>query len=330
MNLSDLFRPRWRHSNADIRLAAVAKITKPATLLKIARQSSDERLRLEAGRRLDLAPLLRQLARSASNDAVRLEAAVAAKDQACLSAIALNCWSISQGQKAVGHIHNPLLLRRVAASAKQDAIRLTAALKLDNPAMLRSVARSSKQIDIHWQVARRLNDPCMMADIAMHKPGNVKVAPIRHKARKALMACLDQYRRNGDNAALRETILNLPYLAFKLEAFARLSADQINLSLLLYLANQEMRYVPKDLMEKMLMKIKEGGWHIWPTIQKMPCIHCRGSGRLALRSISASSNWNEHNNFPCPECEGQGNRTFRLVTCERNPHEIITFRFPEG
>ncbi len=329
MNIKNLFRPRWQHNNANIRLAAIAKITNKATLGKIAERSDDERLRLEAARRLHHTRLLKQLAQSASDDAIRLEAAIAVQDQACLSAIALSCWSIAQGQTAVHNIHIPLVLMRVARSAKQDAVRLSAALKLNDPKLLRLVARSSNQIDVHWQVARRLNDPRMMADIAMHKPGNVKVAPMRRKARQALMTYLNQCQRNHDNAALKATIHTSPHLTFKLEAFVRLSPDQITMPLLLYLASQDMHYIPKDIMEKLISQIKHGGWRIWPTIQKTPCIHCQGSGTLTLRSGSANDTWIDHDGFPCPECEGEGERLFRRVTCERNQGETVIFRFPE-
>ncbi len=329
MKIIDLFRPRWRHSDPDVRLAAVDRITNPATLRKIARRSTDERLRLEAGKRLADLDVLRDLARWASDDTLRLEAALFARDESCLTAFALGSWSIAQGQIAVAHIRNPLLLRRVARSAKQDTVRLGAALKLDDPNLLRQVARSSTHIDVHWQVARRLNDLRMMADIAFYKPGNVKAAPIRREARRALIACLDRYRLHRDHAGLRAALQDCAHPMFKLEAFVRLPPGQVTLPMLLHLSSQEMRRIPRELLDRMLARIQQAGWQTRPSRQKAPCRHCQGSGALAYCSVSANATWRDNDGFPCPECEGEGQCHHRRVTCERDGSEIVTFRFPE-
>jgi hypothetical protein len=312
-----------------VRLKAVARITDAKTLRRIASDSGDEQLRLTAACRLNDAPLIKNIARSATGGNIRLEAAIAAGDQSCLAAIALNDWVISRGLKAVEEITNALLLRRVTRSAKQDAIRLAAAIKLANPELLKDVARSSNHIDIHWQVAKRLNDPQLLAEIVHFKPGNAKMAPLRRKAKNALMAYLDRCQEKGDHQALLEAMTSVPHLTTKLEAFVRLPAAVITLGLLRYLALQDFRYVPEALRETALAQIRSGGWLVWSAYQHQPCIHCHGSGKLSLKCISANNIWSDRDMFPCPECDGKGKNMVKLVTCKNKNSGQVAFRFPK-
>ena len=222
----------------------------------MADQSNDERVRLEAARRLNDVTVLKTLAQTATQESVRMDAAILVHDQPCLTAIALKAWDIQLGKKAVGHIQNRMLLRRVAQSAQQDAIRLAAALRLEDTALLKQVARSSKHVDVHWQVAQFLNDPCLLADIVMFKPGNIRLEPLRRKARQALMNQLDLCGRNMDHSALLAVIQSLTHPTFKLEAFVRLPNNHITKAVLDHIAIQDLRYIPRELLDRMLTCIQ--------------------------------------------------------------------------
>ena len=315
MNLKDLFRPKWRHSDHHIRLAAMAGIHRLSKLHKIARRSDDERVRLEAARRLGDIALLKVLARSASQEQIRMEAAIELQDQPCLTAIALNTWNIRLGQTSVRHIHNRLLLLRVARSAQQDAIRLAAAMKTADEVLLRQVARSSSHIDVQWQVARHLDDPGMLAEITVFKPGNMRLDPVRRTARRALIAHLDRCRRKGEHQALLTVIRSVVNPIYKLEALVRLPATEISETLLEYLASQNLRYIPNELLNKMLSAIRAAGWRTGIFIRQASCPHCRGRGQLPLKYVSVNDSICDHDGFPCPDCRGMGQNPCRHIVC---------------
>jgi hypothetical protein len=294
----------------------------------MATQSDDERIRLEAARRLNDVFLLQALAQAATQESVRLEAAIEVGDQPSLTAIALKAWDIHLGQKAVRHIHNKLLLHRVARSAQQDAIRLAAALKMEDTNLLRQVARSSKHIDVHWQIAHYLKDPCMLADIAMFKPGNMHLEPLRRMARRALMNQLDRCGQTQDHGALLAVIKSSANPTFKLEAFVRLTADRVTGSVLRQIAAQDLRYIPKDLLDTVITCTRAAGWRVELSVQHTACMFCRGTGQLALKCISANDTWGDYDVFACPDCRGQGNMPFRQAACTGPDGTRVALKLP--
>ncbi len=328
MKFANLFKPKWQHHQRAVRISALARISDAPTLRRIAQESDDERLRLMAASRLNDQDCIKAIARCAAEESVRLDAALETRDQSCLTAVALDEWSIQRGLKAVERITNAMLLRRIARSAKQDAIRLAAALKMDHPDLLKQVARSSNLIEIHWQVAKKLNDPILLAEITQFKPGNRKMGFLRRKAKQKLMDYLDACQNSGDLEALVDVIQSVPHLSFKLEAFMRLPAEAITSSVLQRLADQDYRYIPARQRQQLLARIGGAHWRTRAGEYSRACIHCNGSGNLALKCISRNNNWYDRGVFPCPECNGQGERLFKHVTCHNQHGACVVFEFP--
>ncbi len=322
MNLLNWIRPKWQHGDKDKRLKAVLKVKRPRTLRKIADHSDDERLRFEAARRLNDADRIKKMAYNASQEVVRLEASILIDEQSNLASIALDAWDIHVGRKAVSHIKNELLLQRVARSAKQDAIRLAAALKLNDDTLLRRVAHSSNHIDVHWQVAKNLDDPGLLAEIIMFKPTNMHLEPLRRKARRALIDHLSNCEAEGNNEGLINAMKSVPHPSFKLEAFVRLDPSQINYKTLKYLAEQDFRYIPKILLNKMIRHIESAGWQVTPTRHHSPCGYCRSKGQLALKYLSANDSWVDQDIFPCPDCNGKGSIPVQMIRCTLNEYSL--------
>ncbi len=324
MRFRNLFKSKWRRTDS----TTVAKTKSARKLRKMADQNDDERIRLEAARRLNDVTVLKALAQAATQETVRMDAAILVNDQPCLTAIALKAWNIHLGQEAVAHIRNQMLLRRVARSAQQDAIRLAAALKLQDADLLRQVAQSSNHVDVHWQVAQYLNDPCMLADIVLFKPGNLRLEPLRRMARQALMDQLDHCEKKKDQVALLTSIRSLSNPCFKIEAFVRLPTDYIDAPLLEYIAAQDLRYIPRKLLEIMIMRIQAAKWQVALSIQHSDCIFCRGTGQLSLKCISANDTWSDYDAFVCPECRGFGKIPFRQALCARPDGTRIKLKLP--
>jgi hypothetical protein len=324
----NLFKPIWRRSKHRNDAAAVARIRSVRRLRKLATQSDDEQIRLEAARRLGDGLLLQTLAHSATQESVRMEAAIEIHDQPCLTAIALKAWDIHLGQKAVWYIQNRLLLRRIANSAQQDAIRLAAAIKTEDADLLRQVAKSSNHIDVRWQIAHYLKDPCMLADIAMFKPGNMHLEPLRQMARRALMHLLDRCGESQDHGALLEVIKSTANPTFKIEAFVRLPADLITAPVLERLAAQDLRYIPRELLDKAITWVRAAGWQVELSVEYAACIFCRGKGKLALKCILANETWGDYDVFACPDCRGFGKTPFRQADCTRPGEARVLLKFP--
>lgn len=325
--LQNLFKPAWQHSDANKRLRAVSKLTSRKKLRKIIDQSKDERLRFEAARRLDDTSLIKMIAYHAAQETVRLEASICINGQANLAAIALNAWDIYVGKRAVKFIDNRLLLHRVARSAKQDAIRLEAALKLGDSDLLRRVARSSNHIDVHWQVAKRLDDPYLLAEIIVFKPSNMRLEPLRRKARRALTEHLNRCQADNNHKALLAAMKAVPHVGLKIEAFVRLKPEQVTLPVLQYLSAQDFRYVPQELLDRMINSIQSGGWQVRPALQQVPCDYCQNKGVLSLKHISVNDAWVEQDVFPCPDCSGKGKLALQWAVCYRK-RETVKLQLP--
>jgi hypothetical protein len=329
MNLRYLFKPKWQHPRAEVRLAAMAKISSPKKLRKIAVHSKDERVRFEAARRLADISLISRLARTAAQDTVRLEAALLIRDQAILAAIALNDWDIERGQKAVRYIDNAMLLQRIARSAQQDGIRLAAAMKLQRTELIREVAETTNDIQIRWQVACHLEDPYLMAQIALYKPANIHMSKLRQKAFSAYKAQLDKCRVHGTRQILLAIMHTVDHTPLKLEAFIRLPVDTINDGLLKYLSRQEFRFTSNKCLLKMLKAIKTAGWQVSMSTSLSVCAECNGNAEIAIKSISVNSAWVDYDRYPCPECNGRGSIPLRIVTCKRDSGQKVIFQLPK-
>ncbi len=327
MKLFNLFKPKWQQGDIDKRLSAVSKISSSKKLRKIADQSNDERLRFEAACRLNDRALIKLMAKSASQETIRLEASIRINDQSNMASIALNAWDIHLGQKAIKHIQNDYLLHRIARSAKQDAVQLAAALKLNDAQLLRQVARSSNHIDVHWQVAKHLDDPCMLADIILFKPANMRLEPLRRKARRALTDHLNRCRDKRDHEGLAAAIKAVPHPSFKIEAFVRLHPERITPGILVYMTQQDFRYIPIPLLNKMVDRITAGGWLVSSSLRQTPCDYCHSKGELSLRYLSSNEAWVANEKFPCPDCRGEGKVPQRRLTCRKNG-KTITLRLP--
>ncbi len=309
---------------------ALAKTDSPKKLRKIAAQSTDERIRLEAARRLGDFSLIATLARTAAQETVRLKAALLNRDQAALSAIALSDWDIERGQAAVNSIDNELLLRRIARSALQDAIRLAAAMKLENPELIREIAETTNDIHIRWRVARFLDDPYLLAQIALYKPANERLAPLRKMAYQAYVAYLDRCRGRGQHQALLAIMHTVDHLPFKIEAFVRLSEHCIDTAHLRYLNRRDFRYTSKTSLCKMFKAIESAGWRVTSSFRAVPCRQCHGRTEIRLKSISVNSVRDDHDRYPCPECNARGKIPIQVFTCSRGADQTVIFKIPES
>jgi hypothetical protein len=270
-----------------------------------------------------------KLARSAAHPAVRLEAALRGVDPAALTAIALNEWDIPRGLRALNAIDNPLLLRRIARSARQDAIRAEAALKLGHREVLHETAQTVSDVRWRWEIARRLKDPVLMANVACFKPDNERFAGLRNEAHRQLLRHFEMLRLQENAAALKAAIATVPFVRYRIEAFLRLPLDAISDTILQTLARQKLRGIPDDLICEFFDRIGVAGWNILGSNDIHDCLHCRGNGRSAIRCAAEDLTEACNNELPCPECGGVGTMAFRTFALHRDNRSAIVFRLAE-
>lgn len=164
--LKNLFRPKWRHANASVRLDALSRLhpqADAAAIRELALSDPDDNVRINAIARLDDMALLKQLLTTTSpavslaartrwiellcDDSVtpRLtaeETVTTCEDQHLLSAIIAYTKNPSLLQLAVAGITDQRRLFEVAANATQRNVRLLACERLVDEDLLRELAKS--------------------------------------------------------------------------------------------------------------------------------------------------------------------------------------------
>lgn len=220
MGIADLFRPKYRHSNiqvrteavraltsedaavliqiartdldAGIRRLAIERIADPDTLASIAAGESEASLHTFAGRRA--AELWKGIA--CGDDPQAAEAAltgiVKLDDQRALVAIAARASLPQIRKRAFGQLRDPRALAELAKGDAAPDIRLAAISHIGDGDVLRALAIDTTQKDIGLAAVDRLEDPDQLENVA-HKAKNKAV---RQRARKTLVEMAEAERAN--------------------------------------------------------------------------------------------------------------------------------------
>lgn len=250
--------------------------------------------------------------------------------QAVLTASAINEWDIRRGCLTVGHISLPFLLRRIAGSARQDAIRMAAALCLNDPAVVHAVTLGVKDVALRWCAAQYLSDPLMMTDVAAYKPCDERFDHIRTQAHKALIKHLDRLHCKGTSDQLLAYLFAVEQTNFKMEAFLRLPEKEIQPAVLRHMASRNYWCISETTINSFFAKIQSSGWQITQSLHDMPCDHCLGRGQVVMNGREADAgNPTTSYIFACPECGASGKLAYRKITCACNAQSPVVFRLLE-
>jgi hypothetical protein len=249
--------------------------------------------------------------------------------QAGLTASAINEWDIRRGCETVGHITLPFLLRRIAGSARQDAIRMAAALRLNDPSVVHAVTLGVKDVALRWRAAQYLNDPLIMTDVAVYKPCDERFDHIRTQAYKALIQHLDRLHCEGLSDQLLAYLYAVEQTKFKMEAFVRLPEKQIQPAVLRHMAARNYCYISETTINSFFAKIQSSGWQITQSLHNMPCDHCLGRGQVVVNGSEADAGDPTSYIFACPECSASGKMAYRKITCACDAQPPVVFRLLE-
>ena len=126
MGFTDLFKPKWKHSNPEVRLEAVRALDddEAALLATIARQDTDARVRRIAVKRIVDADVLTDVAAHEPDESLRKAAIEKAEEVLVGSAAAGDARALD----ALGKLGHPRLLATVALKASDAAVRTRASV----------------------------------------------------------------------------------------------------------------------------------------------------------------------------------------------------------
>ena len=210
MSLRDHFVPAWRHSDAEVRAAAVRQLGSEAedALAAVSQHDDDPRIRRIAVKKLANTDLLQQIAASDADGETRQLAEQRRQD--LLVERAVSSASAEECLRALEQLQRPADLVRVASSAAAPQVRSAALARVSEEPALADIVRRTSDSDIGAAALARIHDRQLLRRIAAGSGGGLGLAaveridepetlhslaedsqvakPVRKRARERLMA----------------------------------------------------------------------------------------------------------------------------------------------
>jgi hypothetical protein len=237
MGFFDLFRPKWKHSNADVRAEAVKQMTADdvAVLSQIVRADKDARVRRLALKKIADPTLLGEIAETDPDEALRADAAEKAgelllstaigegdqaaslealgriKNEKTLAEIVRRAALAEVRKAALDRIRDEKALGEVARRAPDPALRVAAVARVEEMATLREVAISDGVKEVAMAALDKIADAKTLEQIA----GKAKQKSIKKAAKEKLEALreaqkpvngIPEHKRRAEQALLCRTV----------------------------------------------------------------------------------------------------------------------------
>ena len=207
MGIADLFRPKWKHSDAEVRATAVQKLgpEEMEALVAIASNDDDPAVRRIAIKKIDDPEILAKLAqndpertlqrmaadkangiltaKAVADDAEEAEEALdRLTEQKALTTVARSASLEPIRQAALDRLTDARAIAEVARSAGNNNTRLAAVRLIDDPAILRSIALSDDRKEICVAALEKITDPEALAFISK----KARIKSVRTQARRRI------------------------------------------------------------------------------------------------------------------------------------------------
>ncbi len=207
MGFLDLFKPKWRHSDAQVRAEAVKQLAgdDAALLKKIVEGDPDVRVRRIALKKIDDWALLGELAENDPDEGLRKDAGDKAAELLVARAIADD---EAKANEALARLKIARGLAEVARRASLPSVRQAALEKLDDAKSLAEVARRAEDAQIRLAAVARVSEVSVLRDVAIHDAvKEVALAAVaRVDEREALELINKKCKSKAVKAAAREKI----------------------------------------------------------------------------------------------------------------------------
>ncbi len=178
MSLLDRFRPKWQHSDTEVRLAAVRQLGKDDLELAgaVAQSDEDPRVRRIAVKKLDDPKLLLEIGKTDADEGLRRFAT----QRACsiLVEIATSDEDAEQSARALGLLSDPRHLAAVVKTARLANIRQTALERLSDEKTLADVVHTAEDLSLRKEALDRVNDPSALRTLASEENSELALAAV--------------------------------------------------------------------------------------------------------------------------------------------------------
>lgn len=213
MGLLDLFRPKWKHSDANVRAEAVREFSSEddwERLTQVARHDRDVRVRRIALKKLDDPALLWELAEKDADEALRKEAAQRASDLLVSQALAKDDAAID----AVKLLRDGKSLVEVACKARTAEARQAAVHCLTEPKFLVEVVRKASDHAARAAAIDELRDEQILGDLLHGElTRDLTVRALAHVEDRALLSSIADKSKNKQARLLASEKLGVPLKA---------------------------------------------------------------------------------------------------------------------
>ena len=204
MSILDLFRPKWKHSDYDVRCKAVEGITDQLKLARIAARDRHWSVRMAAAAKLSdiegAQAVYLDIAKHEQDGRGRLEAVEHLTDQSALAGIAKKDWDSCVRERAVRRLADQAVLTEIAKTDADHFVRTDAARKLVDQSVLAEIVLD-KDVSVAHAAMDRLTDQHILATVAINDIGGVfgRASILKIKDHSLLV----QVARDGVNPEVR-------------------------------------------------------------------------------------------------------------------------------
>jgi hypothetical protein len=169
MGFVDLFRPKWRHSDEEVRAEAVRMLgaDEISILERVARQDPSPRIRKLAFKKIEDPELLDVLARDEADEGLRKTASE--KAIALLVGAAVKKGDEKASLEALSKITQLKAVVEVAKHAAEEAVRRAATNGISDPKALAEVARRADDPGVRRAAIERVTDEEVLREAALHE-----------------------------------------------------------------------------------------------------------------------------------------------------------------
>ena len=201
MGFFDLFRPKWKHSNPDVRAEAVRQLDEGdlRVLAQVVRRDVDARVRRLALKKIADPELLAEVAGSDADDALRRTAADKA-DEILLDAASGT--DEAKAQAALSKLANAKAITQVAKAGGVESVRKAALSRITEERALADVAKHASDATIRRLAVDRLHDGNVLRDVAIHD--TVKEVGLAAIEKIAETAVLEVVAKRAKNKTVRD------------------------------------------------------------------------------------------------------------------------------
>jgi tetratricopeptide (TPR) repeat protein len=175
MALSDLFRPKWKHSNASVRARAVASLSDEKILANLATSDDDDDVRVAALAKVHDQQVLGAILENERSPHLRSAAVQNLADQVRIEDLVRNDKDTAVRFAAVGRLLSEAKALEVVRTDSDLAVRQAALAKIQDQAALESIARSSEPEALRIGALDRLRSASVLAAI-VREDASVRIA----------------------------------------------------------------------------------------------------------------------------------------------------------